>query len=144
MLNNEREMRKAEIGEALAARAGNAPDASDFSRAALRLWRQIKVRLQPVIGERGVEALLRRSLHLTARAFPWLAMSVSGNDQVSLEQIAACLAGHETSVAADAGKALLATFIELLEDLIGESLTQRLLGDVWVSPAPGMQHEGSS
>jgi hypothetical protein len=141
MLKNEREMRQAAIGKAVAARAGNAPDASDFSRAALRLWRQIKVRLQPVIGDRGVEALLRRSLHLTARTFPWLVMAASGNDHVSLEQIEACLAGQETSVAAGACNALLATFTGLLEDLIGESLTARLLGDVWVTPALSLQHE---
>ena len=68
----------------LAQRAGEAPDASAVAEATLSTWRQVAVRLAPVIGARGVDVLFSRSLHLTSKAFPWLAMVGDHGDGAAL------------------------------------------------------------
>lgn len=107
-------------------------------------WQQMAGRLEPVIGARGVEALFGRALHVSSKTFPWLTVSgAKGNSAESLANVKACFEGRETSAATDAGNALLVTFAELLAGLIGESLTERLLGVVWVPCPPESEHEAS-
>jgi hypothetical protein len=130
-------MRRDAIRATLTQRAGVDPDAGSIAQATLDTWQQVAERLVPVIGARGVDALLGRTLHLTNKALPWLAMT--GNDGGSaalLVSLKTRLAGGETTAAAEAGHALLATFADLLTTLIGESLTDRLLAPVWVAPSP--------
>lgn len=112
--------------------AGDAPSSSAAAEAMLGTWHQMAVRLVPVIGVRGVDAILGRALHLTRAAFPWLA--IAGGDDDGAAQLASFAARLETSdaaAAAEVSHALLLNFIELLAGLIGESLTERLLGPVW-------------
>ena len=121
----------------LARRAGEAPDASAVAEATFSIWHQVAARLVPVIGVRGVEVLFSRSMHLTSAAFPWLAIAeVKGGSGALLESVKTRLAGHEADTATEAGYTLLVTFTELLTIYIGESLSERLLGPVWVSTPP--------
>lgn len=121
----------------LVQRAGDAPDGSAAAEAVISTWRQLVDLLTPVIGARGVDVIFRRSLYLTGKTFPWLA---SDEEQVEsaplLARLKACLAGRNPDDAAEAGYTLLATFIELLTTLIGESLTERLLSPLWAVPSP--------
>jgi hypothetical protein len=126
----------------LARRAGKSPDAKAIAAAAADTWPQVTAQLAPVIGARGVDVLFRRALHLTSTAFPWLQLSGDHERGVAvLESLATRLAGQEASSASEASRALLVTFTELLATLIGESLTERLLGPVWAPPSTAPQQE---
>ncbi|MEJ0037971.1 MAG: hypothetical protein WDO68_18160 [Gammaproteobacteria bacterium] len=122
--------------------AGKTPDAKAIAAAAADTWPRVTARLAPVIGARGVEVLFRRALHLTSTAFPWLQLAADHEGGVAtLESVTTRLAGQEASSAALASCALLVTFTELLVTLIGESLTERLLGPVWAPPLTAPQQE---
>ena len=134
--------RREAIRQTLAQRVHGAPDASAVADAALGLWHQMATRLEPVIGARGVDVLFGRALHLTSKAFPWLATAgVHGNSAASLASVRANFQACEVGVAAQAGSELLVAFTELLATLIGEPLTERLLGVVWAPAQPVSEPE---
>lgn len=130
------------IRRKLAKCTGEAPNAGAIAEATLSTWHQVAARLSPVIGERGTDALLSRSVHLTGNAYPWLAMAGDQADQESrLAAIKTRLAGCETDTATEASYTLFTTFVELLAALIGASLTERLLGPVWAPPLTTSEKE---
>jgi len=126
-------------------RAGDALEASVVAEATLGILQQIASQLTPVIGSRGVDALFRRSLHLTRTFLPWLVQSeVSDDSTVLLASLKAGLADLEPNAAIEASHALLMTFTNLLTSLIGKSLTKRLLSQVWVPLSPASEQETKS
>ncbi|MEO8411237.1 MAG: hypothetical protein ABI478_11770 [Propionivibrio sp.] len=130
------------IRRRLAQRAGVGADSPAIAEAALGAWGQIADALVPVIGTRGVDALFSRSLHVTARVFPWLAIETGeAGGSVLLGIIKARLAANEPLEAAATNQALLVNFTALLSSLIGESLSESLLEAVWISPAAEDQQE---
>ncbi len=125
--------------------SGDFPDSSAIAEATLSTWHQVAVRLGPVIGSRGVEALFNRSLHITSKSYPWLAVDESGeNFAFQFPDLRARIALREPVDAEEASHTLLVNFTELLATLIGESLTMRLLEPVWVAPAPESEQEKAS
>lgn len=122
--------------------AGDSPDSSAIAEAALLTWSRVSGRLEPVIGIRGVDALFDRALHLTCKTYPWLATANIEDDAVTpgmppltnLTNLRLRLADREPKLAEEAGHILLVTFTVLLANLIGESLTERLLAPVWSPP----------
>lgn len=94
--------------------------------------REISAVLCPVIGSRGFGALYSRCLYLTGLVHPWLAgirdpVQPPG-DFSALGRVLA----QQTSAQSIAGAgALLQKLNELLNSLIGASLTQQLLGSAW-------------
>ena len=130
------DIRGVAIREALVRRSGAPVTSEALAQSTMDTWAHMAERLEPVIGARGVDALFSRSLHLVGKNHKWLDTSgVKGNDAVSLASIKRSFQGSETSTGMDAACALLATFTELLANLIGESLTTRLLAAVWL-PLP--------
>jgi hypothetical protein len=130
------------IRETITRRAGVRPDADAIAQSTLLTWQKIATQLEPVIGARGVDALFRRSLHLVGKTYHWLeGIGVRGNGAVSLASIRICFEGRETALAIDAACALLGTFTGLLANLIGESLSMRLLDIVWLLSSPETQKE---
>lgn len=128
----------------LAQGAGDSPDATAIAEAALDTWRRVADRLTPVIGARGVDALFSRSLHVTSKTFPWLAVAGDdGSHAALLTGLKARLADQETAAAAEASHALLVNFTELLATLIGASLTGRLLAPVWLLSPPEPEQESA-
>ena len=122
--------------------AGDALEASVVAEATLCILQQIAAQLTPVIGLRGVDALLRRSLHLTSTFLPWLDQyEVSEESTALLASLKAGLAELEPKAAIEASHALLMTFTKLLTSLIGKSLTKRLLSLVWVPLSPASEQE---
>ena len=91
--------------------------------------------LSPVIGQAGVAALYRRALHLSSADYPWLAAAYEGattpGDFTAFRE---ALAGQTSAVAGAAHDAMLQTLQRLLANLIGPSLTARLLEAVWPVP----------
>jgi hypothetical protein len=93
--------------------------------------------LSSIIGARGVEALHRRSVFLARAQHGWLPEPAA--DQSMADSVNAMLeaySAHSAAEAVSAQTALLQTFNDLLENLIGSSLTDRLLEPVWQSPPP--------
>jgi len=95
-------------------------------------WNDISLVLTPIVGARGVAALHNRSVHLTAKAFPWLVIK-RGNIEatIDLDALHTLLNLQSVAAATAGGEAHLRTFHDLLATLIGLSLTERLLLPVW-------------
>ncbi len=130
------------IRKTLANCAGDVTDSGAIAEATLITWQRVTAQLSPVIGAQGTDALLGRSVHLTSSAYPWLAMAAWQTDKESLlAGIKTSLAGSEPDSAREASYALLTTFVELLTNLIGGSLTERLLSPVWAPPLPASEQE---
>lgn len=87
-------------------------------------WREMVSALVPVIGERGVAALIERSIQVAARRFDWLAAASGGGGLVALERV---FAARTDADAQAAHEVLLAAFIDVLEHLVGRELACRLL-----------------
>ncbi len=123
------------IRSTLVRRAGVAPDATAVAEATLGTLHQLAAQLSPVIGARGVDALLTYSLHQTSHAFSWLEGDHEDTATL-LASIKAHLEAQEAAAALEASCALLVTCTDLLGVLIGESLTRRLLAPVWAITPP--------
>ena len=107
----------------------------------LASWDEIDVALTPIIGQQGVAALYKRSVHLAARAHPWLAVVLEGSGKgsaisdavVDLDALKNAFQPQDVTEAKSAAEAILRNFFELLTNLIGSSLTERLLHSVWAN-----------
>ena len=106
-------------------------DATGVAEATTSTLRAIDGALSPIISERGVAALYRRSLFLIRQNRPWLdsvyAVDATPGDYDALR---IALSQQSDGDALHGADALLRTFHDLLVSLIGESLTGRLLGSI--------------
>lgn len=90
--------------------------------------RQAVVALSPIIGEKSVSALYKRSLYLNRSKHPWLSTAYGELPHAEILLTLQDTVSRQTlNNAKTAVNDLLAIFQELLHNLIGESLTQRLL-----------------
>jgi hypothetical protein len=118
--------------------------ARDEIRSAVgeRIAAALHERIGKVIGSGGFGVLLRRSLALAGRNHPILA-SVTVADRGSLTT--ASDPAPDPVAMQEAITALLATFVDLLAELIGDDLAFRLVGDAWpeisTSKATGSDEE---
>ncbi len=130
-------MGHATLSTAVAMLEKQAADANAYDVAAsiVQLWQQMDEALRPILGTRGVAALLRRTLFLAKERFPWLAEAYAASeissDRSSVDVLRRVLAEQPASAAATGGAALLQTFHDLLVGMIGMELTDRLLRPVW-------------
>jgi hypothetical protein len=130
------------IAIVLARRAETAGQVADTM---VSTWQAINAALSPIIGQRGVAVLYKRSLHLTGHAHPWLAnMQEDSQDTMDLVALKSAFAQQSSTHAAAAGGAFLQTFHELLSSLIGLSLTERLLRPVWAPFSSGPPAQDTS
>lgn len=99
-----------------------------IAAGAAEAWRRVDAALSPIIGHGGVAALYRRSLFLVRADHPWLPGAHEGAlDPVEFTELESVVAQQSSQDADAATDALLKTFRALLSDLIGPSLTERLL-----------------
>ena len=120
------------IALALNKQAETGASANQIADAVVRLWQQIDAVLVPIVGNRGVAALYKRSLFTAARTHHWLPSSPAElSSSADLPALQSALAERPSTEAALAGAHLLQNFHALLSDLIGPSLTERLLRSVW-------------
>lgn len=113
-------------------------DALRIAEMAVAIWKDISIALSPIIGQPGVVALFKRSIHLTHSAHPFLAAVLE--DKTEPDEFIAMqgvLAQQASATAVAANVALLLSFQDLLTSLIGLSLTERLLLPVWEKPSSG-------
>lgn len=112
----------------LADLAAKGASVAEVAALAVSTWRGIYAVLSPVIGERGVCALYRRSVHIILDTHPWLSDVHDGAlTPDEFNSLRTALLGQSAAQAAAAGDALLLTFIDVLTHLIGGSLAERLL-----------------
>ena len=123
---------------ALAREVDAGADAEQIADAIISIWHEIDGALYPVVGQRGVASLYKRSLHLTSPAYPWLA-DLRDDIQAAMDLAAlrSVLVQQSSADAAAGGGDLLQTFHELLASLVGASLTERLLRSIWAPSANG-------
>lgn len=103
-------------------------------------WRHIDAVLSPIIGHGGVAALYRRGLSLVCAEHPWLPGAHEGAlDPVEFTELESAVAQQSAHDAEAATDALIKTFRALLSDLVGPSLTERLL-----RPVPSLTSRGDT
>ena len=125
------------IQRALTREAGTDADAKAVAAAALRVYATLAGQLALLIGDGGVKALSARSLHLVRRDFPWLAEAQETDpSEGPFARLGSCLERQQPTVAAEGAAAALATLGGLVETLIGEALTMRVLRAAWPSAFP--------
>jgi hypothetical protein len=130
MLTGHHEDRK--MAAPLACRVGLGADAAQIAASVIAIWDEIDDSLTPILGQRGMAALYRRSLQLAAADHPWLEAHDEGEPPaIGPAALKSALARQSNAVAAAGGSAFLQTFRDLLSGLIGPSLTQRLLRNAW-------------
>jgi hypothetical protein len=119
----------------LAVRVDNGRGNNAVADAIVSLCSEIDGALAPVVGPHGVAALYKRTLFLTGQAHPGLAgLHESVDSLMDVSDLRARLETLSTEQATVVGVALLQTFQELLESLVGSSLTERLLSSLWDRP----------
>ncbi len=120
-------------------------DTVRIADAAVLTWLGIEAALSPVIGQRGVAALYKRSLFLARKDHPWLTAVYEGAQApVDFAKLATAMLQQTVSSAVGANSALLQTFYDLLANLIGEALTRRLLQSVVEQPSNAYPMEDTS
>lgn len=94
-------------------------------------WKEIDRVLRPIIGKGGIDALFHRSIEGVAPAYPWLAAaSADAHSAMNIDVLHQVLSKEDASHFAGASDTLLLHFYSLLTNLIGLSLTDRLLRPV--------------
>ncbi|MBY0410922.1 MAG: hypothetical protein K2Q97_12540 [Burkholderiaceae bacterium] len=99
--------------------------------AAVARWESMVNALTPVLGQRGVAALYRRTLHVAGRTHPCLLQAFEVTEPIGFAPLHKVLLEQPADRAAMATDASIQTFHDLLNSLIGIPLTQKLLGSLW-------------
>lgn len=120
------------IVDSLAHRVGPNADSARIAQALATTLQDMDAALAPIIGNQGVVALYRRSLHLcTARHPQFAATCASVPASMDVLALGSVLVEQSDADALLFSEVMLTIFYELLTTLIGPSLTARLLRDVW-------------
>jgi hypothetical protein len=122
----------------LALRVGGSTNSTHIADAVAQVWSEAAFALTPIIGQEGVAALLKRSLHLSTSAYAWLSIAPqTAHKSIDFDALKSLIA-HRTADEAIAGStALFLQFYGLLTNLIGPSLADRILESAWVDPSSG-------
>ena len=113
--------------------------AKQVADTASATWGNINVALSPIVGQHGVVALFKRSLHLQQINYPFL---VAVRDSTILPgaftaELHAFLTQQTNANAFLINSELLNTFYEVLTNLIGIPLTHQLLHSIFSAPSSG-------
>jgi len=116
----------AAVLDPLVARGADAPT---IAEAAVAHWRHVDGALCPVLGPPLVAGLYARSLRLVARTYPWLERGPALDTTIPHEFLAleAAMRIQPPRTAAAGAIALFGQMANLLDALIGQPLTDRLL-----------------
>jgi hypothetical protein len=114
----------------LAHEAGEDPGTSEHLAAASgRLMDRLLEHLARVIGRAGIEALWFRAVKLRKPAFPFLDEGILARENT--KPLRVCLQEQEPEVIREVAVMLFATIAGLLETVVGEALTWKLLQSAW-------------
>ncbi len=126
------------ISRLLTQKPGGAPNSAALAEQVLWLWERIAFHLTPLIGVSGFHTLYARALHLASPHCPGFSsvqpgLSVEALFQTLKEDLGALAHGD----AEHCGNALLNTFTDLVESMIGEVLMEQILRSAWVGQTHG-------
>ena len=100
------------------------------------IFNKISCALSPIVGVRGLAALHGRCLHLAVIRNPLIAIFRSENTQLSdLDVLLGLIAQSDVVESVLISHIYLQSFYDLVESLIGLSLTATLLKEIW-TPIP--------
>ena len=103
--------------------------AQQVAERAAEACEQFTKHLARLLGETGVQLMLKRSMIRASAQFPWLATtSLTANATTALRST---LEQHDPDSITEAFVAILSALIGHLERLIGLGLVERLLEEVW-------------
>lgn len=123
---------------ALSRHAADGAEVSRIAQSAGALWEDVDRALSPIIGALGVRAIYRRSVNLIRAHYPWLQGAYKdAADGEPFAVLKSALKQQTPMMAATANGALLQAFYDVLEQLIGGSLTTRLLEPALNKPSIG-------
>jgi hypothetical protein len=126
----------------LAREAGTETGAPAVAAATRRLSEHFAAQLTPLIGDLGVTAIYRRSLHLAQQKFHGLAPVITSHEDDGPIVRAQHLIEHQDpAVAIGLAIAMLTFAVELLASFIGEGLTTSLLRKAWPDDFAGSTTE---
>ncbi|MCR6700302.1 MAG: hypothetical protein NVV68_03650 [Dokdonella sp.] len=116
-------------------------DSADAVRVAVVVvekMQAIHAALAPVIGDRGVSALYRRSLFLMGREAAW-AQSLYAQGEIAGDytSLRSAISGQTDAEALSSAEAIFSNIFDVLVDLIGTALTERLLQPIYHTPPAG-------
>jgi hypothetical protein len=133
------------IVETLEQRASDGIDASALADVIVSAWQQIEVALTPIIGQRSVATLYKRSFYLASREHTWLMGMHDGmQTTMNLGALKSALVEQSSAEIATGAGAALQMFYEVLANLVGASLTERLLQSVWARALPDPAQDESA
>lgn len=119
----------------LAGRVGPDAEAGPIAAAIADVWVEVEFALAPIVGQRGVAALIHRSLKLTNGRHGWIGQGQPLlPTEVDRAALQAAFARQTAAEAGAAGLALFQAFRELLTSLVGAALTEQLLQAAWTPP----------
>ena len=125
--------------QVVAKRAGPSASAAALAVAARRTYEEFAREAAPLIGQRGVEALISRAVHLARREHPWLGSDGAASDPPeddTFAHVARSLEQAETGAATEASGVVFGLSAGLLATLIGDRLTASLLYKAWPDAFP--------
>jgi hypothetical protein len=126
------DMRERAFRRLLTRETGTDKSSRAIAAAARRLCEHFARQVAPLVGKGGVAAICARTLSVTQRHFPPVEPLRSAAEGSALfEQLQAILERQQPRLAPRAAVAVLTTIGGLLDSLIGESLTTRLLCEAW-------------
>ncbi len=102
---------------------------------AVATWEAVDACLSSTLGSKAVAALVCRSLYLTRIEHPWLVDTFEGGATTTIfDSLKSAVLRQTVDHANAALTALMCTFRDLLVQLLGESLAERLLKPVGTTP----------
>lgn len=110
--------------------AGGKSSAGRHAPAGFPTCEKLRLHLATFMGQTGVHTLLARSLALAVAEVPWLRAVRTGADD-PLEGVAQLQAQLDPDEFLEGQVVLLAQLLGLLAALIGDSLTLRLVREIW-------------
>lgn len=112
------------------------PDPERMLSAIGQAWDDAGKLLAPIIGDAGFSALRSRALHLAQREFPANRAAERTSAEKMPVDLETWLQEFEPAVAIEAASAMFSAFANLLQNLIGDRLTMRLLRKAWPEGFP--------
>jgi len=106
------------------------PDA--MVSTSIDLWERLASTLVLTIGEISFQSLFSRSVHATAKTFPWMMPGHAFHAAESeFAELRACLEVQGGEESSTASASLLNAFIDILILLLGEKMTTTILNSAW-------------
>ena len=112
--------------------AGDSPTAAASAAAVESSCRRLRDQLVDLLGAGGIDAMLRRALHLAQREQPRLArVAVAGEPVGCFTGLAESLEGGTEEEAIAAASTILTHMLDLLVMLLGEELGMKPIRKLW-------------